>query len=75
MSDLSGLKKLVKVLSDRFDDYERSKVFDAKRVLEKEDVAVADAAIATSGIDDDYDDIAPMDSQPHEPCGSPRDTQ
>nr|GFA13551.1 putative reverse transcriptase domain-containing protein [Tanacetum cinerariifolium] len=36
MSDLSGLKKLVKGLSDRFDEYERSKVFDAKRVLEKE---------------------------------------
>nr|GFA73327.1 hypothetical protein [Tanacetum cinerariifolium] len=31
MSDLSGLKKLVKGLSDRFDEYERSKVFDAKR--------------------------------------------
>nr|GFC30753.1 hypothetical protein [Tanacetum cinerariifolium] len=36
MSDLSRLKKLVKGLSDRFDEYERSKVFDAKRVLEKE---------------------------------------
>nr|GEV24588.1 putative reverse transcriptase domain-containing protein [Tanacetum cinerariifolium] len=36
MSDLSGLKKLVKGLSDRFDEYKRSKVFDAKRVLEKE---------------------------------------
>nr|GEY96733.1 hypothetical protein [Tanacetum cinerariifolium] len=36
MSDLSGLKKLVKGLSDRFDEYERSKVFDAKRVQEKE---------------------------------------
>nr|GEX79311.1 putative reverse transcriptase domain-containing protein [Tanacetum cinerariifolium] len=36
MSDLSGLKKLVKGLSDRFDEYERRKVFDAKRVLEKE---------------------------------------
>nr|GEU45068.1 hypothetical protein [Tanacetum cinerariifolium] len=36
MSDLSGLKKLVKDLSDRFDEYERSKVFDAKRVLKKE---------------------------------------
>nr|GFC13702.1 hypothetical protein [Tanacetum cinerariifolium] len=35
MSDLSGLKKLVKGLSDRFDEYEKSKVFDAKRVLEK----------------------------------------
>nr|GEW30412.1 putative reverse transcriptase domain-containing protein [Tanacetum cinerariifolium] len=36
MSDLSGVKKLVKGLSDRFDEYERRKVFDAKRVLEKE---------------------------------------
>nr|GEU36117.1 hypothetical protein [Tanacetum cinerariifolium] len=36
MSDLSGVKKLVKGLSDRFDKYKRSKVFDAKRVLEKE---------------------------------------
>nr|GFB49327.1 hypothetical protein [Tanacetum cinerariifolium] len=38
MSDLSRLKKLVKGLSDRFDEYERSKVFNAKRVLEKESV-------------------------------------
>nr|GEX55238.1 hypothetical protein [Tanacetum cinerariifolium] len=36
MSDLSGVKKLVMGLSDRFDEYERRKVFDAKRVLEKE---------------------------------------
>nr|GFA01608.1 hypothetical protein [Tanacetum cinerariifolium] len=36
MSDFSGLKKLVKDLSDRFEEYERSKVFDAKRVLEME---------------------------------------
>nr|GFA25638.1 hypothetical protein [Tanacetum cinerariifolium] len=36
MSYLSVLKKLVKGLSDRFDEYERSKVFEAKRVLEKE---------------------------------------
>nr|GEZ99276.1 hypothetical protein [Tanacetum cinerariifolium] len=35
------------------------------------DAAVADAAIATSGINDDDDDTAPMDSQPHEPSGSP----
>nr|GEW20491.1 hypothetical protein [Tanacetum cinerariifolium] len=139
MLDLSGLKKLVKGLSDRFDEYERSKVFDAKRVLEKElanerngkefyrefvvymcrmlqnrqkfegsfplplgsqvreplaepsarpvsapypddpyvvtrDAAIADAAIATFSIDDDDDDTTPMDSQPHEPLGSPRDT-
>nr|GFC14452.1 hypothetical protein [Tanacetum cinerariifolium] len=38
------------------------------------DAAIADAAIATSGIDDD-DDTAPMDSHPYEPRGSPRDTQ
>nr|GFC02887.1 hypothetical protein [Tanacetum cinerariifolium] len=91
MSDLSRLKKLVKGLSDRFDEYERSKVFDVKRVLKKElvnewngkefyrefgeymcqmlqnhqkskDAAIVDAAIATSGIDDDDDDTAPMDS-------------
>nr|GEW45319.1 putative reverse transcriptase domain-containing protein [Tanacetum cinerariifolium] len=36
MSDLSRVKKLVKGLSDRFDEYEKSKVVDAKRVLEKE---------------------------------------
>nr|GEZ41845.1 hypothetical protein [Tanacetum cinerariifolium] len=140
ISNLSGLKKLVKGLSDRFDEYERSKVFKAKRVLEKElvnerngkefyrefdtymcrmlqnrqkskcsfplplgsqvreppaepsarpvpapypddpyvvtrDAAIAAAAVATSGIDIDDDDTAPMDSQPHEPHGSPRDTQ
>nr|GFB25621.1 hypothetical protein [Tanacetum cinerariifolium] len=99
MSDLSGMKKLVKGLSDCFDEYGRSKVFDAKRVLEKElvneknakefyrefeppvepsavtrDAAIADAAIATSGIDDD-DDTAHMDSQPYEPRGSPHNTQ
>nr|GEZ24946.1 reverse transcriptase domain-containing protein [Tanacetum cinerariifolium] len=38
------------------------------------DATIADAAIATFGIDDD-DDTAPMDTQPHEPRGSPRDTQ
>nr|GEV70934.1 hypothetical protein [Tanacetum cinerariifolium] len=37
------------------------------------DAAIADAAIATSSIDDD--DTAPMDSQPHKPRGSPHDTQ
>nr|GEZ28757.1 putative reverse transcriptase domain-containing protein [Tanacetum cinerariifolium] len=36
MSDLSGLKKLVKDLSNRFDEYEGSKVFEDKKVLEKE---------------------------------------
>nr|GEV31490.1 mannosyl-oligosaccharide 1,2-alpha-mannosidase [Tanacetum cinerariifolium] len=111
MSYLAGLKKLVKDLSDRFDEYEESKVFEDKRALEKElvnerngkeftentvnicvecckiikspkivflcllvrkDAAFAVAAIATSGIDDDDDDTAPMDSQPYEPRGSPR---
>nr|GFD21525.1 hypothetical protein [Tanacetum cinerariifolium] len=37
--------------------------------------AIADVAIATFGIDDDDDDTTPMDSQPHEPHGSPHDTQ
>nr|GFC55842.1 hypothetical protein [Tanacetum cinerariifolium] len=41
----------------------------------KKDAAIADAAIATSGIDNDDDDTTPMDSQPYEPRGSPRDTQ
>nr|GFA45003.1 hypothetical protein [Tanacetum cinerariifolium] len=36
MSDLSGLKNLVKGLSDQFDEYEGSKVFEDKRALEKE---------------------------------------
>nr|GEZ52704.1 putative reverse transcriptase domain-containing protein [Tanacetum cinerariifolium] len=36
MSNLSGLKKLVKDLSDRFDEYEGSNVFEDKRALEKE---------------------------------------
>nr|GEV08671.1 hypothetical protein [Tanacetum cinerariifolium] len=36
MLDLFGLKKLVKGLSDRFDEYEGSKVFKDKMVLEKE---------------------------------------
>nr|GEY71637.1 reverse transcriptase domain-containing protein [Tanacetum cinerariifolium] len=107
--DLSGLKKLVKGLSDRFNEYEGSKVFEAKRVLEKElsevsfplplssqvreppaepfarpvpapypddpYVVTRDAAIATSGIDDDDDDTTPIDSQPYELCGSPHDAR
>ncbi|GJU86180.1 hypothetical protein Tco_1293726 [Tanacetum coccineum] len=36
MSNLSGVKKLVKGLSDRFDEYERSKVFKDKKILEEE---------------------------------------
>ncbi|GJZ78904.1 hypothetical protein Tco_0643741 [Tanacetum coccineum] len=36
MSNLSEVKKLVKGLSDRFDEYERSKVFKDKKILEKE---------------------------------------
>nr|GEW35515.1 hypothetical protein [Tanacetum cinerariifolium] len=83
MSDLSVLKKLVKDLSDRFDEYEGSKVFKDKKILEKElsedsfplplgsDVAIA--AVSTSGINDD--DTTPMDSQPYELRGSLRDTQ
>nr|GEY60058.1 hypothetical protein [Tanacetum cinerariifolium] len=103
MLDLSGLKKLVKDLSDKFDEYEGSKVFKDKRALEKElvnerngkefyrefseymcwmlqnrqkskdsfplplDAAIVAAAVATFGIDDDDNDIAPMDSQPYEP--------
>nr|GFB50317.1 hypothetical protein [Tanacetum cinerariifolium] len=39
------------------------------------DAAIVDAAIATFGVNDDDDDTTPMDSQPHEPRGSPRDTQ
>nr|GFC46921.1 hypothetical protein [Tanacetum cinerariifolium] len=38
------------------------------------DVAIAAAAVVTFGIDDDDDDTDPMDSQTHEPRGSPRDT-
>nr|GFA71439.1 hypothetical protein [Tanacetum cinerariifolium] len=91
MSDLSGLKKLVKGLSDRFDEYERSKSegsFSLPLGLQVREphaepsarpvpapypddpyVVTRDAAIATSGIDDDDDDTAPMDLQPHEPRG------
>ncbi|GJT02197.1 hypothetical protein Tco_0823366 [Tanacetum coccineum] len=36
MSKLSGVKKLVKGLSDRFDEYERSKVFKDKKILKEE---------------------------------------
>ncbi|GJV08690.1 putative reverse transcriptase domain-containing protein [Tanacetum coccineum] len=36
MSNLSGVKELVKGLSDRFDEYERSKVFKDKKILEEE---------------------------------------
>ncbi|GJT21526.1 hypothetical protein Tco_0891463 [Tanacetum coccineum] len=36
MSDVSGVKKLVKDLSDRFDEYERSRVFKDKKILEEE---------------------------------------
>ncbi|GKG52320.1 hypothetical protein Tco_0547195, partial [Tanacetum coccineum] len=32
MSNLSGLKELVKGLSDRFDEYERSMVFKDKKI-------------------------------------------
>nr|GEV29815.1 reverse transcriptase domain-containing protein [Tanacetum cinerariifolium] len=50
----------------------RNVMSDLSRV--KKDAAIADAAMATSGIDDD-DDTSPMDSHPHEPRGSPRDPQ
>ncbi|GJY50230.1 hypothetical protein Tco_0441077 [Tanacetum coccineum] len=36
MSNLSRVKKLVKDLSDRFDSYERSRVFKDKKILEEE---------------------------------------
>ncbi|GJZ91889.1 hypothetical protein Tco_0663954 [Tanacetum coccineum] len=36
MSNLSGLKELVRGLSDRFDEYERSRVFKDKKILEEE---------------------------------------
>nr|GFC88885.1 hypothetical protein [Tanacetum cinerariifolium] len=49
----------------------RNVMSDLSRV--KKDAAIADAAIVTSDIDDD-DDTTPIDSQPHEPHGSPRDT-
>nr|GFA16580.1 reverse transcriptase domain-containing protein [Tanacetum cinerariifolium] len=109
MSDLSGLKKLVKDLSNQFDEYEGSKVFEDKKsedsfplplgsqdiktpaepsarpvpapyyddpyVVTRDAAIPATAAVATFGIDDDDDDTAPMDSQPYEPHGSPRDTQ
>nr|GFC85337.1 hypothetical protein [Tanacetum cinerariifolium] len=48
------LGKMEKFMSERIDTEGRIKK--------------KDAAIATSGIDDD-DDTAPMDSQPHEPRG------
>nr|GEU69249.1 hypothetical protein [Tanacetum cinerariifolium] len=54
MSDLYGLKKLVKGLSDRFYEYEGRKFLKIRR-----DANIAAAAVATSGIDDD-DDTAPM---------------
>nr|GEW46816.1 reverse transcriptase domain-containing protein [Tanacetum cinerariifolium] len=41
----------------------------------KRDAAIAAAAVATFVINDDDDDTAPMDSQPYEPRGSPRETQ
>nr|GEX51911.1 hypothetical protein [Tanacetum cinerariifolium] len=101
MLDFSGLKKLVKGLSDRFDEMlQNRQKFEGSFPLPlgsqvreppaepsarpvpapyPDDPYVvtrdADAAIATFGIDDDDDDTAPMDSQPHEPRGSPCDTR
>ncbi|GKG27134.1 hypothetical protein Tco_0402837, partial [Tanacetum coccineum] len=37
-------------------------------------VVARDAAAATTS-DNDDDDTTSMDSQPYEPCGSPRDSQ
>nr|GEV47549.1 hypothetical protein [Tanacetum cinerariifolium] len=87
MSDLFGLKKLVKDLSDRFDEYEGSKVFEDKKVLEKELVNERNEkefyqefgeqydAIAAAAVAtsriNDDDDTAPMDSHPYEPPRSP----
>ncbi|GJU98975.1 reverse transcriptase domain-containing protein [Tanacetum coccineum] len=71
--NLSGVKKLVKDLSDRFDEYERSRVFKDKKILEEELILLL-LAVTTSDSDDD-DDTAFMDSQPYEPRGSPRDSQ
>nr|GFA97417.1 hypothetical protein [Tanacetum cinerariifolium] len=39
------------------------------------DAAIATAAVATFGIDDDDDDTVPLESQPYEPRGSLCDTQ
>nr|GFA24359.1 hypothetical protein [Tanacetum cinerariifolium] len=67
MSNLSGLKKLVKGLRMGRNFIENSVnicVGCCKSSKVRRDAAIADAAIATSGIDDD-DDTAPMDSQPH----------
>nr|GEY48060.1 reverse transcriptase domain-containing protein [Tanacetum cinerariifolium] len=81
MSDLSGLKKLVKDLSDRVDEEPPAEPF-ARLVLAPypndpyvvtRDAAIDAADVATFGIDDD--DTAPMDSQPYKPRGSPRDIQ
>ncbi|GJU54555.1 hypothetical protein Tco_1228269 [Tanacetum coccineum] len=61
MSNLSGVKKLVKDLSDRFDEYERSRVFKDKKILEEELRMLLAALYQTSDSDED-DDTAPMDS-------------
>nr|GFB69719.1 reverse transcriptase domain-containing protein [Tanacetum cinerariifolium] len=82
MSDLSGLKKLVKGLSDQFDEYKGSKVFKDKKVLEKElvneknrkefyqefDEYIYTTAAAAFATSgiNDDDDTALMDSQPYE---------
>nr|GEW93286.1 hypothetical protein [Tanacetum cinerariifolium] len=80
MSDLSGLKKLVIVREPPAEPSARpvpAPYPDDPYVVTR-DATIADAAIATFGIDDDDDDdddTAPMDSQPHELRGSLCETQ
>nr|GFC18882.1 hypothetical protein [Tanacetum cinerariifolium] len=68
------LGKMEKPMSERIDTKGRIK----KKFKEQDRHFVgldAAIAVATSGINDDDNDTAPMDSQPYEPHGSPRDTQ
>nr|GEX82005.1 hypothetical protein [Tanacetum cinerariifolium] len=65
MSDLSGLKKLVKVREPPVEPSSRpvSAPYPEDPYVVTRDAAIANAAIATFGIDDDDDDdTAPMDS-------------
>nr|GEZ64510.1 hypothetical protein [Tanacetum cinerariifolium] len=79
MSDFSRLKKLVKGLIREPPAEPSARPVPAPYpddpYVVTRDAAMADAAIATSSIDDDDDDTAPIDSQPYEPRGSLRDTQ
>nr|GEU46474.1 ribonuclease H-like domain-containing protein [Tanacetum cinerariifolium] len=85
MSDLSGLKKLESKGSFLFPLGSQVREpptepsarpvpapYSDDPYVVTRDAAIADAAITTSGVDDD--DTAPMDSQPYDPHGSPRDT-